>query len=168
VFETDDEVASLQALIDRSFAAAGPHLLAIMKPQRRLRATQVVRYLEGIKHVALATVTARGEPRVAPLDSLFLHGRFVVTTGGRSRRLGHLRARPAVSLTHVVGDDVAVVVNGRAVIVERADPEAAELDRVATSVYGSSPFGWGEGVVFIRVEPDAMFTYAMQPERVPD
>jgi hypothetical protein len=168
VEETAAELRKLQALIDRSFANAGPHLLAIMTPQRRLTAGQVVQYLQGIKHVSLGTVTARGEPRVAPLDAYFVHGRFVMSTGGRSMRLRHMRARPAVSLSHVVGDDVAVVVNGRAVVIERDDPEAADLDRVATGLYGSSPFSWGEGVVFIRVEPDAMFAFAFHAERFPE
>jgi uncharacterized pyridoxamine 5'-phosphate oxidase family protein len=168
VYETTEELAELQALIDRSFEHAGPHLLAIMKPERRLNARQVVRYLDGIKHVALGTVTAKGEPRVAPLDSLFVHGRFVVSTGGRSVRLRHMRVRPAVSLTHVVGDDVAVVVNGTAVVIERGDPAAEELERVATGIYGSSPFSWGEGVVFIRIEPNQMFAYAFRPEQFPE
>jgi hypothetical protein len=168
VYETPAELEELQRLIDRSFAGAGPHLLAIMTPERRLNARQVVRYLDGIKHISLATVTARGEPRVAPLDAYFVHGRFVASTGGRSIRLRHMRARPAVSLTHVVGDDVAFVVNGRAEIVERGQPGADELDRIATGIYGSSPFSWGEGVVFIRVEPDVMFAYAFRPENFPE
>ena len=167
MYETSEEIDELQALIDRSFAGAGPHLLAIMKPERRLTARQVVRYLDGIKHVSLGTVTARGEPRVAPLDSYFVHGRFVASTGGRSIRLRHMRARPAVSLTHVVGD-IALVVNGRAVIIERDHPDAEEIDRIATGIYGSSPFSWGEGSVFIRVEPDVMFAYAFHPENFPD
>ena len=168
MYETPQELAELQALIDRSFAGAGPHLLSIMKPERRLTARQVARYLDGIKHISLATVTARGEPRVAPLDSCFVHGRFVASTGGRSVRLRHMRARPAVSLAHVVGDDIAVVVNGRAEIIERGDRGADDLDRIATGIYGSSPFSWGEGVAFIRVEPETMFTYAFHPETFPD
>lgn len=168
MYETPEELDELQVLIDRSFAGAGPHLLSIMTPERRLNARQVVRYLDGIKHVAFATVTATGEPRVAPLDSLFVHGRFVVSTGGRSKRLQQLRARPAVSLTHVVGDDVAVVVNGRAAVIERGDAAAAELDEIATGIYGSSPFTWDEGVVFIRVEPSQMFTYAFRPGEFPE
>ena len=139
-----------------------------MTAQRRLTARQVVQYLQGIKHVSLGTVTARGEPRVAPLDAYFVRGRFVMSTCGRSMRLRHMRARPAVSLSHVVGDDVAVVVNGRAVVIERDDSDAAGLDRIAAGLYGSSPFSWGEGVVFIRVEPDAMLAYAFHPERFPE
>ena len=168
MYETPAEIEELQALIDRSFAGAGPHLLRIMTPERRLTARQVVRYMDGIKHISLGTVTARGEPRVAPLDSYLVHGRFVASTGRGSIRLGHMRARPAVSLAHVVGDDIALVVNGRALIIERGHPGADELDRIATGIYGSSPFSWGEGSVFIRVEPDVMFAYAFHPENFPD
>lgn len=39
-------------------------------------AEQVVRYLDGTRHVAFATVTPKGQPRVSLLDTLFLHGRF--------------------------------------------------------------------------------------------
>ena len=168
MYETPQEIDELQALIDRSFAGAGPHLLKIMTPERRLTARQVVRYMDGIKHISLGTVTAKGEPRVAPLDSYLVHGRFIASTGGNSIRLRHMRARPQVSLTHLVGDDIALVVNGRAVIIERGQPEAEELDRIATGIYGSSPFSWGEGVAFIRVEPDVMFAYAFHPENFPD
>ena len=67
MLESEDEIRELQALIDRTFAQANPHLAAIVKPERRLTARQVVRYLQGTK-VALGTVNERGEPRVAPLD----------------------------------------------------------------------------------------------------
>ena len=45
MYETDEQIGELQGLIDRSFAQAGPHLLSIMTPERRLSARQVVRYL---------------------------------------------------------------------------------------------------------------------------
>ncbi|HVR14064.1 MAG TPA: hypothetical protein VMS41_09795, partial [Gaiellaceae bacterium] len=75
MFESDDDVRELQMLIDRTFAGANPHLAGIVKPERRLSARQVVRYLQGTKHVAFATVNERGEPRVAPLDGVFIRGR---------------------------------------------------------------------------------------------
>jgi hypothetical protein len=74
MLESEDEIRNLQALIDRTFAAAKPHLAKIVKPERRLNASQVVGYLQGTKHVAFATVNKRGEPRVAPLDGVFIHG----------------------------------------------------------------------------------------------
>jgi uncharacterized pyridoxamine 5'-phosphate oxidase family protein len=56
----------------------------------------VVRFLQGTKHVAFATVNDRGEPRVAPLDGVFIRGRLTVSTGGEAARLRHLRANNGV------------------------------------------------------------------------
>jgi hypothetical protein len=47
MFESEDEIRDPRALIDRTFAAANPHLASIVKPGRRLNARQVVRYLQG-------------------------------------------------------------------------------------------------------------------------
>jgi hypothetical protein len=168
VYETDDDIAWLQALIDRTLAHANPHLLGIVKPERRLSARQVVTYLQGTKHVAFATVNERGQPRVAPLDGVFVRGRFTVSTGGRAARLRHLRANPACSAAHVVGDDVAVVAHGHAAILQQGDPGADELDAIWTGIYESSPFSWGEGVVFMRIEPTSMWAYSFHPEQFPE
>jgi hypothetical protein len=72
--ETPEEVAELQALMDRTMAKVNPHFAAIVKPKRRLTAVQVVTHLQGTRIVAFSTVSENGEPRVSPLDSLFLHG----------------------------------------------------------------------------------------------
>ena len=106
MFETKAEIDALQALLDRSFAAAGPHLADIVTAERRLSALQVAAYLQGVKHVSFATVTSRCEPMVAPLDGWFVHGQFIVSTGGSAVRVQHIRRNPAVSLAHVVGDDI--------------------------------------------------------------
>jgi hypothetical protein len=90
-----------------------------------------------------------------------------VGTGGAALRLRHLRRRPAVSLAYFAGDEVAVTVHGRAVLLEQGDPEAAALEPIYVELYGSSPFGWSEGVTLIRVEPDAMYAYAPEPGRLP-
>ena len=165
--ETDDDLRWLQALLDRSHAGMGPHMRSILTPERTLTASQVVTHLRGIKHVALGTVTAAGEPRVGPLDALFIRGRFHVGTGGAAARLRHLRCRPAVSLSHFVGDEIAITVHGRAVLLGQGHPEAAALEPIYVDLYGSSPFGWAEGVTLIRVEPDAMYAYAPEPSRFP-
>jgi hypothetical protein len=77
MLESDDDLARLQMLIDRTFAHANPHLAQIVKRECRLNARQVVRFLQGTKHVAFATVNDRGEPRVAPStvsSSVGVHG----------------------------------------------------------------------------------------------
>ena len=168
MFETEDEIRDLQALMDRTLAAANPHLVRIVKPERRLNARQVVRYLQRTKHVAFGTVNDRGEPRVAPLDGVFIHGRFTVSTGGRAARLKHLRANPACSAAHMDGDTVGIVVHGHATIIGQADKGVEELEPVWRDIYGSSPFEWGEGVVFMRVDPTSMWAYAFHPENFPE
>ena len=166
--ESPEQIDELQALLDRTFARMNPHMARIVKPERRLSARQVVTYLQGIRHVAFATVTERGEPRVAPLDGLFVRGRFHVSTGGESARLSHLRRQPRCSLTHFAGDDVAVTVNGTAVVLERDHPEVPALEPAYRDAYGSLPFDWGEHVVVIRVEPTSMWSYAFRAEQFPE
>ena len=164
MYESDNDIRELQALLDRTFARANPHLGGIVKPERRLNARQIVRYLQGTKHVAFATVNAKGEPRVAPLDGVFIHGRFTVSTGGRAARLEHLRRNAACSAAHMDGDVVGIVVNGRATIIGRDDQGVDEIEPVWREIQGSSPFEWEKGVVFMRIEPTSMWSYAMHPE----
>lgn len=167
MFESDEEIEALDVLMERTLARANEHLLGIVKPERRLNARQVTRYLQGTKHVAFATVNERGEPRVAPLDGVFLHGRFTVSTGGSAARLRHLRANPACSAAHMDGDVVGIVVHGHAAIIGRGDEGVEAIEPVWRDIYGSSPFEWGEGVVFMRVEPTSMWAYAFHPENFP-
>ncbi|HUH81430.1 MAG TPA: hypothetical protein VLZ06_08900 [Solirubrobacteraceae bacterium] len=74
--ETEADVAALQALLDRSYAAAGEHLLSIHPPTRRLDAPGVVELLGGMCLLALATVSAAGRPFVGPVDGIFHRGSF--------------------------------------------------------------------------------------------
>jgi general stress protein 26 len=125
--ETAEEIAELQALIDASFARAGEHTTSIITPERRLSAEEAAEYLQGVKHLALATVTSAGEPRVGAVDGLFLHGRFWFTTSADAWRTKHLQARPAVSASHFVGDDIAITAHGTAHLVRGGTPEADTL-----------------------------------------
>ncbi len=168
MYETDDDIRRLQELLDRTLARANPHLTSIVSPERRLTARQVAGYLQGTKHVAFATVNERGEPRVAPLDGVFVRGRFTVSTGARAARLRHLRANPACSAVHMDADRVGITVHGHTRILEEGDEEVGALDRVWTEIYGSSPFSWGKGVAFMVVEPSSMWAYAFHPEEFPE
>jgi hypothetical protein len=164
MLETPDEIAEVQRLMDKTLGRANSHMVGIVTPERRLSARQVVAYLQDTKHVALATVTAKGEPRVSPLDALFIHGRFVVGTGGAAARLRNLRANPACSAVHMDGERIAVVVNGRAEWIERGHPDDDELVRVWRRIYGSDPYDLGPGVTFFRIVPASMWAFASRPE----
>src|SRR3954467_6017733 len=74
--ETPADLAALQELLDRSYAGAGGHLLAIHAPARRLAAEQLAERLTGMCLLVLATVTADGRPIAGPVDGIFYRGAF--------------------------------------------------------------------------------------------
>ena len=164
--ESPEEVAELQTLLDRTMANVNPHFEGIVTKKNRLTAAQVCAYLQGTRIVAFATVNQKGEPRVSPLDSLFLHGRFTLSTGLEATRIGHLRANPACSAVYLEGDRVAVVVNGAVEWLERDHPDHDEIHGAWTAQYGSDPYSWGS-VAFFRINPSAMWTYAGKPKDFP-
>jgi uncharacterized pyridoxamine 5'-phosphate oxidase family protein len=168
VYETDADVAELQRMFDSHLANPGPQMAAIVTPKRRLSARQVVRYLTGIKHVALATVNANGEPRVSPLDTLFIRGRFTLSTGSGAVRLRHLRANPACSAVHMEADKIAVVANGVVEWIGRDHVDHDEIHGTWQEAYESDPYDWADGIVFFRVQPASMWAYAFHPEDFPE
>ena len=85
MLETTDEIDALQALLDASHARATGHLRGIIDDDRTLTAEQLVALLTGMKVLSVATVTARGEPRISALDGHFLHGTWTFST---ERQLG--------------------------------------------------------------------------------
>ena len=89
-----------RACSTRSYEAAGPHLREVITPERRLSAERLVRRLQGMCLLVLATVTADGRPINGPVDGFFYRG------DGTSARptLAPLPAhppRPQVSATHM-------------------------------------------------------------------
>ena len=160
--ESPEDLTALQELLDRSVARASEHLVGIVTPERRLTAEQLVRVVTGMSTMALATVTAAGEPRVGGVDGHFLRGRWLFTTSGTAVKAAHLRARPACSLAHLRGDDLGVFTHGRAQLLTRAEiPDWVEDHLVAH--YGSSPTSWGPDIVYCWVDPTWMVAYAFDP-----
>jgi Pyridoxamine 5'-phosphate oxidase len=165
VFETAAELSAMQNLLRRSAERAGLHLRSIFTPEHALSASQVAELFRGRRQIAVATTTARGEPRVAPVDALLLHGRFCFGTHETALRIRHLRRRPAVSLAYIERDEVAIVVHGAAVLTHFGEPGFEELDAAFVSVYGGTPSTAAEGSVYVRVEPELMFTFVRDPAR---
>jgi nitroimidazol reductase NimA-like FMN-containing flavoprotein (pyridoxamine 5'-phosphate oxidase superfamily) len=165
--ETADDLAVLQALLDRSYAASGEHLKRIITPERRLSAADVAERLTGMSLLTLATVTADCRPLVGPVDGVFFRGAFHFGSSPDSVRMRHLRARPQVSATHVPREELSVTVHGRATFVDVKDPENREfrqtLLEVYVPLYGES---WEEfldsGPVHARIDADRMYTFFME------
>ena len=129
--ETPDDIARVQALLERSYAAAGRHLLDIHTPERRMTAEQIASRLQGMVLLALATVTADNRPIVGPVDGIFYRGSFHFGSAPDSLRVRHLRARPQVSATHLPGEELAVTVHGDAVPI---DVQAGAVPRLGAGL----------------------------------
>lgn len=133
--ETAGDLLALQRALDESDAAAGEHLRSIFRPERRLSARQVVDELRGVFLLHLATVTAAGEPRVAPVDGLFYRGRFWFGLPPGAVRIAHVRARPEVSAAYTKGEEVCVLAHGVARVVAREEQAYAEYEAYAREAY---------------------------------
>jgi hypothetical protein len=159
--ESPPDLERLQALIDRSVEGARAFLRnAFQMPEHSLSAAELVDRLQGSLTVALATTTVRGEPRVAPIASLFVRGDFHVPTVAQAARTRHLAVRPAASLTYFEGTDLAVVAHGQVAIIDDADPAFAELDALQVECGNQSVREWQGDGVYLRLAADRLFTYA--------
>jgi len=167
MFETPEQIAELRALMERSLAQGGFHLLSIMTPERRLSVEQTLTYLQGVKHLALATASLSGVPRVAPVDAHFLWGHFYFSSDGRSLRAQHMRANPRISATHFVGDDIAITVHGRAVFLDPDSDEGQRFEAHLTAAYGASPNDLTDDLILVRIDAHRFFAYAFHPENFP-
>jgi hypothetical protein len=164
--ETPDDLARLQQLLDRSAIGAGPHLRGIITDERRVSAERVCQILQGMRLLVVATVTADGRPLAGPVDGYFLHGSFCFSSGRDSVRMRHLAARPAVSASHLPGEELAVSVHGRAELFDLSDPEGSDLRQAMLDYYlprqGPEFETWLDEVDAIgaRIVAEKMFTFS--------
>jgi general stress protein 26 len=159
-----DTLGDLQRLLDRSAASAGTHLRRTFEfPEHALSAAQLVTYWNGgVRGVALATVTARGAPRVAPVESLLRGAAFFVPTAQDAARVRQVRAKPEVSFTHWESGRIAVIVHGRASILAPDDPAFAAIDASYRAKWWEPLRAAGQGV-YLRIAPQRLFVWAADP-----
>jgi hypothetical protein len=163
--ETAADLDELQQLLDDSYTRSGAHLRSIHTPERRVHAADLVQVLQGVRVLNLATVTAQCEPRVGPVDGVFFRGHFYFGSGEDSVRFRHLRVRPQVSGSHVVGETFAVIVHGRAVEIDIADPAQADFRATILRVYPDWEAWYpDEPAPYARIDADRMFAYAFTPD----
>jgi nitroimidazol reductase NimA-like FMN-containing flavoprotein (pyridoxamine 5'-phosphate oxidase superfamily) len=164
--ERPDDLAELQAILDRSYEAAGPHLRDVTTPDRRLDAAQLVERLTGMRLLVLATSTRDGRPINGPVDGIFHRGRFHFGSSPESLRYRHLLERPAVSATHLPDESFAVTVHGDAELIDVHAPEHAEFKQTLLDIYVPR-YGeqWADmlddGAWYARIHPRRMFTFWM-------
>ncbi|HEX4010411.1 MAG TPA: pyridoxamine 5'-phosphate oxidase family protein [Solirubrobacteraceae bacterium] len=164
--ETGTDLERLQALLSESIERASAFLRESFEmPAHSLSAAQLAAHLDGALTVALATVTARGEPRVSPIGAVFVRGSFCVPTVAESARARHLARRPAASLTYYEGVDMAVIAHGEVEIITTTDEGFEEIDAALVQSGRESPREWGGHAIYVRLAPATIYTYARHPER---
>ena len=166
MLETPEETDALQRLLDASAATAGPHLRGIITDERRLTAGQVCQRMRGMCLLTAATVTADGRPLAGPVDGYLLHGALCFSSGRDSVRMRHLAARPAVSATHLPGEELAVTVHGRAELFDLRDAGHGELRQAMLDHYlplqGPEFETWLDqaDAIGARITAEKMFTFS--------
>lgn len=166
MLETEAELDALQELLERSRSRATGHLRGIIDDERALSARDIAGLMQNMKVLSLATVTARGEPRISAVDGHFLHGTWTWSTDGSSAKARHLAARPAVSVAHIDNEELAVFAHGAAERLRPADPLWDETLAHWTAHYGASPLEWGEDIRLYRLTPSWMVGYAFDREKL--
>ena len=167
MYETRDELSRLQSLLDASMASAGPHLRGIITDERRLSAFELAARLPRMRLLVVSTVTADGRPLTGAVDGYFLHGTFWFSSGRESVRMRHLATRPAVSATHLPGEDLAVTVHGRAECIPLGSPDGRALRQAMLDEYlpkqGPAFEEWLDhaNAVGARIAPEKIFTFGL-------
>jgi nitroimidazol reductase NimA-like FMN-containing flavoprotein (pyridoxamine 5'-phosphate oxidase superfamily) len=165
--ESERDLDELQELLDRSYRAAGRHLLSVHTPDRRLSAREVAERLQGMCLLALATVTADSRPVVGPVDGIFYRGSFYFGSAPSSLRLRHIARRPQVSATHLPGEHLAVTVHGHAKPVDLADEPATSLKQTLLAIYvpryGPDWEQFMRRSRYTRIVAERMFAFATAP-----
>ena len=162
--ETEEELAWLQALLDRSYGRAGEHLRSITTPERRIPAADLVPLLDGVQIIDVATVTKDGRPRVGPVDGLFFGAHWYFSSARQSLRYRNLVERPQVSAAYTRDEEISVVVHGVAHMFAIDDPAHTAFKDYAHAVYvpryGDDwiKLAYSADVFFARIEPELMFT----------
>src|SRR6185437_9655281 len=104
-----------------------------------------------------------------PVDGYLVHGCWQFSSGRNSVRMRHLRSRPAVTATHLPGEELAVTVHGRAELFDLMTPAGDDLRQAMVDHYlptqGPAFEEWlrQENPVGARIVADRMFTFQLNP-----
>jgi hypothetical protein len=163
--ETPADLERLQALLDRSYETAGPHLREVITDERRLSAPQLCARLESMCLLVLATVTADGRPISGAVDGFFYRGAWYFGSSRDSVRMRHIAQRPGVSATYAPAEELSVTTHGRAVPVDLASHDGGGLKRLLVEDYaarhGPEAVSWLDvpGLAYARIDAQRMFTF---------
>jgi len=174
MFETADEVAALQALLDHSIAHAGPHLRQIFTDDVLMSASELIERMRGMRLLTVATVSRDGRPIAGAVDGYLLHGELWFSSGAAAVRTAHLRRNAAVSATWLPDETTQLIVHGEVEIMPFGDGRAAPLRQAMIDHYVpvEGP-EWAhfvdelvdDGSVAFRIAASKAFAYHRAPAR---
>jgi hypothetical protein len=148
-----DDVAALQALLDRSARTATPAVGdSVAYPPRQMTAAALVAFWREVRLVAMATVGSAGQPHIAPVHAELAGTTLRLVVYADTVRRRDLRTNPRVAFTSWGAGGAAVIAYGRAREVPGSERDArpgqsgrprrvVALEVQLTRVYALGPRG---------------------------
>lgn len=126
-----------------------------------MTAEDLCELLRGVQVLNLATVSSRCAPFVAPVDGLFYRGAWHFGSSKSSLRYRHMRQRPTVSGSHTRGEELAVLVHGRAEEIDVDASDHAGFRAYLIETYGPDWEDWApsQNVFYARIDAAKMLTF---------
>lgn len=169
--ENEQDIEDFKKLIGLSKRQAGPHVKAALQiPEKSLQAEQLLRYLQGLHTFSFATSTTTGQPQITLTKALFYRGKFYIPTVRNAIRTRHVAHQPGVSMSLVRPDELALIINGKAEIIDPEREEHQEEFRIVEEVHrmysNEVPSDWKKGI-YLRVTPIHFYSSAGDPKEYP-
>ena len=153
--KVEDELAALQALIDRSVRTATPAVGdSVAYPERQMSASEFVEFWNSVRQVAMATVAEGGRPHLAPVHAALNGATLRLVIYDNTVRRGDLARNPRVAFTTWRADGAAAIVYGRAREIEG-------------SLRPARPGRSGKPRQVVEIEVKLTRVYAMRPPASP-
>jgi len=153
--KVEDELAALQALIDRSVRTATPAVGdSVAYPERQMSASEFVEFWNSVRLVAMATVGEGGRPHLAPVHATLNGATLRLVIYDNTVRRGDLARNPRVAFTTWRADGAAAIVYGRAREIEG-------------SLRPARPGRSGKPRQVVEIEVKLTRVYAMRPPASP-
>lgn len=142
---------SLQSLIDRSAASAGPAAAdSLAYGPRQMSAAEFVEFWKSVRLVAMATVGEDARPHIAPVHARLDGTRLYLVIYENTLRRRDIASNPQVAFTTWRADGAAAIVYG----VARELPDTLRPARPAQS---------GKARQVVEIEVRLTRIYAMRP-----